>query len=217
MFDKVMLLYEGRQVYFGDPGAAKSYFEGLGFLSPERMATPEFLTSMTNPDLRSVKAEQKDTAPLTAEDFAQLWHKSPEYEQVLRDIDRFDSEYPQGAVQNYQPKPGHNTPYAISIRTQVLTCIRRGLLRLRNDLAPPLSSIIGNCILSVILGTVFYDLSDGTDSFFGRAALLFFTTLLNAFASGFEVGSRKTLSLYDIADEMERHIARNALGAASDR
>jgi hypothetical protein len=31
MFDKVMVLYEGRQIYFGKTGHAKQYFEDLGF------------------------------------------------------------------------------------------------------------------------------------------------------------------------------------------
>ena len=65
----------------------------------------------------------------------------------------------------------------------------RGILRLRNDLSPPLSGILGNCLLSIILGSVFYNLPDTTSSFFGRAALMFFTILLNAFASGFEVST----------------------------
>lgn len=30
-FDKVTVLYEGRQIYFGRTGSAKAYFEGLGF------------------------------------------------------------------------------------------------------------------------------------------------------------------------------------------
>ena len=51
----------------------------------------------------------------------------------------------------------------------------------------PIIRDLGNCVLSIILGSVFYNLLQSSASFFGRAALLFFTTLLNAFASGFEV------------------------------
>ena len=66
-------------------------------------------------------------------------------------------------------------------------CTIRGFLRLRNDLAPPISGIIGNFIVAVILGSVYYNLPDTTSSFYGRTALIFFTTLLNAFITGFEV------------------------------
>ena len=33
LFDKVMVLDHGRQVYFGPPSAARGYFESLGFRS----------------------------------------------------------------------------------------------------------------------------------------------------------------------------------------
>ena len=94
MFDKVMLLYEGRQVYFGSPGTAKAYFEQLGFVCPERATTPDFLTSLTNPSLRTTKSSHISTAPRTAEDFARLWRESPTYQRLLQDIRKFDLEYP---------------------------------------------------------------------------------------------------------------------------
>ena len=94
MFDKIMLLYEGRQVYFGNMGTAKAYFDRLGFIYPERTTTPDFLTSLTNPSLRAVKPFHRSTTPETAEDFARVWHESPEYEQVLQDIREYDRKYP---------------------------------------------------------------------------------------------------------------------------
>lgn len=66
-------------------------------------------------------------------------------------------------------------------------CMIRGAQRLRNDLETPLSAIFGNLILSLILGSMFYNMSEDTDSFFGRGALLFFTILLNTFLGAFEV------------------------------
>ena len=94
MFDKVLLLYEGRQVYFGSMGTAKAYFDRLGFVCPERMTTSDFLTSVTNPSLRAVKPMCRSFTPETAEDFARVWRNSPEYEQVLQDIRDFDCKYP---------------------------------------------------------------------------------------------------------------------------
>ena len=94
MFDKIMLLYKGRQIYFGSPISAKAYFEELGFICPERATTPDFLTSLTNPSLRTTKSTHISTAPRTADDFARLWRGSLTYQQLLRDISKFDLEYP---------------------------------------------------------------------------------------------------------------------------
>ncbi|KAI9876370.1 MAG: hypothetical protein M1830_006664 [Pleopsidium flavum] len=49
VFDKVTVLYEGRQIYFGRADSAKAYFIRLGFVCPGRATTGDFLTSLTNP------------------------------------------------------------------------------------------------------------------------------------------------------------------------
>ena len=66
----------------------------------------------------------------------------------------------------------------------------RGFQRLRGDLTAPLSNIAGNCVMSIILGSMFYNLAEDTSSFYGRGVLLFFTVLLNTFLGAFEVRSR---------------------------
>ena len=70
---------------------------------------------------------------------------------------------------------------------QVRLCLIRTIQVLRNDFALPLSSIIGNGMMSIILGSMFYNLQEDTASFLGRSVLLFFTILLNAFLDAFEV------------------------------
>ena len=81
------------------------------------------------------------------------------------------------------------SPYTISVPMQVKLCIRRGFQRLRGDISLPLSGGIGNTIIALIIGSVFYNLPDNTASFYSRGALLFFAILLNAFSSALEVGS----------------------------
>ncbi|KAI5310105.1 hypothetical protein KEM55_001631, partial [Ascosphaera atra] len=48
-FDKVLLLDEGRQVFFGRISEARSYFEGLGYKEQPRQTTPDYLTGCTDP------------------------------------------------------------------------------------------------------------------------------------------------------------------------
>ena len=45
IFDKVVLLYEGRQIYFGRTTEAKEFFLELGYDCPRRQTTADFLTS----------------------------------------------------------------------------------------------------------------------------------------------------------------------------
>ena len=70
---------------------------------------------------------------------------------------------------------------------QVSLCIERGFQRLRNDMSLTLSGMIGNFVMALIIGSVFYNLPADTGSFYYRGALLFFAILLNAFSSFLEV------------------------------
>jgi ATP-binding cassette subfamily G (WHITE) protein 2 (PDR) len=63
----------------------------------------------------------------------------------------------------------------------------RGFLRIRNNISVPISAIIGNCVISIVLGSMFYNMPENTSSFFGRGVLLFFTSLLNTTLAAFEV------------------------------
>lgn len=49
------------------------------------------------------------------------------------------------------------------------------------------SALFGNFFISLILGSVFYNLPANTSSFFSRGVLLFYAVLLAAFASALEV------------------------------
>jgi hypothetical protein len=49
------------------------------------------------------------------------------------------------------------------------------------------SALFGNFFISLILGSVFYNLASDTASFYSREVLLFYAVLLAAFASALEV------------------------------
>ena len=52
LFDKVMVLDHGRQVYFGPPSEARTYFEDLGFKSLPHQSMPDYLVGCTDPHER---------------------------------------------------------------------------------------------------------------------------------------------------------------------
>jgi hypothetical protein len=47
VFDKVTVLYEGRQIYFGRIETAKQYFVDQGWNCLDRQTTADFLTAVT--------------------------------------------------------------------------------------------------------------------------------------------------------------------------
>ncbi|KEY72791.1 hypothetical protein S7711_09510 [Stachybotrys chartarum IBT 7711] len=191
-FDKVMLLYEGRQIYFGSINEAEEYFTSMGFVKPPRATTPDFLTSLTNPAERVALKGWEHRVPWSPDDFAEMWRRSPQSQALREEIELFESTYP------VQPT-GKQTPEAIdklSLRTstfpltileQTTICLRRANQRLFNNYAPVVATISVNTILGVILGSAFFNLGEDSGAMDRRSILLFFATMLNSFVPAFEI------------------------------
>jgi ABC-type multidrug transport system permease subunit len=76
---------------------------------------------------------------------------------------------------------------------QVKLCTRRAFQRQQGDATIALSGIIGNTVIGIIIGSVFYNLPSNTGTFYSRGVLLFFAILLNAFSSFLEVSYNQNL------------------------
>lgn len=96
MFDKVTVLYEGRQIFFGRCDAAKDYFVRLGFECLPRQTTADFLTSVTQPEERRIRDDFIGKTPITPDDFVAAWRQSKERARLRQEIEDFNSHYPIG-------------------------------------------------------------------------------------------------------------------------
>ncbi|OQE09686.1 hypothetical protein PENFLA_c103G00260, partial [Penicillium flavigenum] len=197
VFDKVVVLYEGQQIYFGPTGEARDFFTAMGFDCPSRQTTADFLTSLTSPAERRVKPGYERRVPRTPQEFALRWQNSPECARLLQEIDAFDKKYPIGgdslttfseARRQMQSKQQRaKSPYTLSIYEQISLNVVRGFQRLKADMSLFYSALFGNFFISLILGSVFYNLASDTASFYSREVLLFYAVLLAAFASALEI------------------------------
>ncbi|KAL5347903.1 Multidrug resistance protein [Pseudogymnoascus australis] len=215
MFDKVLLLYEGRQIFFGKTTEAKQYFLDLGFDCPARQTDADFLTSMTNPQERLVRAGYERLIPQTPHDFADRWYNSSNYYQLKLDLDAYDRRFALGgkhlddfaASRRAQQASSQRrkSPFTLSYFEQIGLCLWRGFTRLRADPSITLVAAFFNILMALVVSSVFFNLQPTTESFFQRGALLFFAVLLNAFASALEI-----IILYAQRPIVEKH-ARYAL------
>ncbi|KAM0233020.1 hypothetical protein ACHAPO_007486 [Fusarium lateritium] len=197
VFDKVTLLYEGRQIYFGNIHAAKEFFINMGFECAPRQVTADFLTSLTNPLERRIRPGFQGKTPSSPDEFAAAWKQSKGRALLLKDIDEFNREYPIGGPSLDSFKRFRKTikatsqraksPYNLSIPQQVTLCVRRGFQSLRSNATLVIIGSLFNAIMALVVGSIFYDLPNTTDALYSRGALLFFGILLAAFASALEI------------------------------
>ena len=94
LFDKVSVLYEGEQIFFGKCDEAKSFFVEMGFECPEQQTTPDFLTSLTSASERIPRAGYENKVPVTPAEFAAVWKKSPQYRALQDEIAAFEQRHP---------------------------------------------------------------------------------------------------------------------------
>ncbi|OAG12301.1 putative multidrug resistance ABC transporter [Paraphaeosphaeria sporulosa] len=210
VFDKALVLYEGRQIYFGPTTSAKQFFVNMGFDCPDRQTDADFLTSMTSPLERVVRPGFEDRVPRTPDEFAQRWKDSPERAELMLQIEAYNQKFPVGGEQLEKFKESRKaqqakgqrikSPYTLSYMQQVKLCLWRGFRRLMADPSITLTQLIANSIMALIIASVFYNLPSTTSSFYSRAALLFFAILMNAFGSALEI-----LTLYAQRPIVEKH------------
>lgn len=197
IFDKVLVLYDGYQIYFGRTTSAQAYFEQMGFDCPDRQTTADFLTSMTSAQERVVRPGWQERVPRTPAEFAARWKSSQDYARLRVEIDDYnstytlDGEYHDRFVASRKAQQSKHqrikSPYTLSYFGQVRLCLQRGFWRLKGDPSLTLTQLFGNIVMALIISSVFYDLQPNTNSFFSRSALLFFGILLNAFGSALEI------------------------------
>jgi ATP-binding cassette, subfamily G (WHITE), member 2, PDR len=211
IFDKVIVLYEGRQIFFGSTKTAKQYFINLGFVCPDRQTDADFLTSMTSPIERIVQPGYEHRVPRSPDEFAERWRQSMEYQQLQEDIASFEDAHPIGGA-DYQKfyesrrlqqakHANPKSPYTLSYTQQVRLCVWRSFVQLKGDPSITLTQLIGNQVMALIISSVFYNLPSDAGSFFSRSALLFFAIMMSAFGSALEI-----LTRYAQRPIVEKHV-----------
>ena len=211
LFDKAVVLYEGREIFFGRASQAKAYFEDMGWFCPQRQTTGDFLTSVTNPQERQARDGFDDKVPRTPDEFEAYWHASPAYAELQREIQAYEKEYPAGSDQTLaefrtsknDAQANHTrpkSPYTVSVFMQVKLNTKRAWQRIVNDKASTFTPLIGNVIMALIIGSVFYGTPAATVGFQSLGAVLFFAVLLNALTAISEIQS-----LYAQRPIVEKH------------
>ncbi|PWY68767.1 ABC-transporter [Aspergillus eucalypticola CBS 122712] len=196
-FDKVMVLYQGHEIYFGPTTEAKHYFEDMGWYCPARQTTADFLTSITNPSERQAREGYEEKVPRTPEEFEVHWRSSASYKRLGHDISSHEAKFGADCSATEAFKQSHakrqaryarsSSPYLIDIPTQIGICASRFYQRVWNDIPSTLTLMIGQIVFSIIIGSLFYGGAFGTEDFTLKMSALFFAILLNSLLTVTEI------------------------------
>lgn len=161
LFDKVILIEDGKCAFFGRTEEARAYFEQLGFECPPRWTTPDFLTTVSDPNARRVKPGWENRIPRTAEEFQTVYRKSDAFKATLTDIEDFEGEIKsqeqeREAARSKVTKKNYTVPFW----KQVMILTHRQFLVMFGDRAA-LAGKWGVIVFqALIVGSLFYNLPD---------------------------------------------------------
>lgn len=161
LFDKVILIEDGKCAFFGRSEDAKAYFERLGFECPPRWTTPDFLTSVSDPNARRVKDGWEDRIPRTADEFEAAYRQSDAFKASFADIESFESEVQAEEHEKEAARKKMTTKnYTVSFWKQVMILTHRQFLVMFGDRAA-LAGKWGVIIFqALIVGSLFFNLPD---------------------------------------------------------
>lgn len=201
VFDKVTILHEGHQIFFGELAAAKEYFQELGFVFHPRQTTAEFLLSVTDPGSRKIRAGYEHTAPRTVEELVSAWKSSKHYKNLMSDMAHHGGMYPRGhsesigsfkRIQNAEKAPMNRSksPYTINWGMQFLSTYLRSCQRIVSDKAYTLSVVVTMGVVALLIGSMFYDIPEDTSGYFSKGGCVFFSVLFNILVNFVEISSQ---------------------------
>jgi ATP-binding cassette, subfamily G (WHITE), member 2, PDR len=134
-FDKVLVIDEGRQVYFGPTKDARRYFVDMGFKDYPRQTTADYLTGCTDPNERQYqKGRSADDVPSTSAAMAEYYLDSPVFQAVKVDIELYRKqladdypveEFREAVLQTKGRGSTKNSSYTVSFLAQCQAIARR--------------------------------------------------------------------------------------------
>jgi ATP-binding cassette, subfamily G (WHITE), member 2, SNQ2 len=182
-FDKVLVIDEGREVFFGPANEARAYFEALGFLEKPRQTTPDYLTGCTDPFEREYRAGRSaDNAPSSPDALAEAFKNSKYYLQLTETMGEYREQIGQEkevyddfqlAIKESKRHTSHRNVYTIPFYLQTWALMKRQFLLKWQDKFGLVVSWITSIIIAIIVGTVWLSLPTSSAGAFTRGGVLF--------------------------------------------
>ncbi|EXF83814.1 multidrug resistance protein CDR1 [Colletotrichum fioriniae PJ7] len=192
LFDKVLVLAEGREIYYGPTTEAKQYFEDMGFECTPGANVSDFLTSVSVPTERQIRPKYEDKIPTSPADFEDAYKTSALFERMAQQMNALSEKSLSNEVESllklrdaeknrslpFLSRQG--SPYQVSFASQVANCIRRQFQIIWGDRWSNALQIASALIMALVTGSLFYNLPSDSTSIFTRPGALFFPIQLFA-------------------------------------
>ncbi|KAK4183343.1 ABC-2 type transporter-domain-containing protein [Podospora australis] len=195
LFDKVLVLDAGKEVYYGPMAEARPFMESHGFICRDGSNVADYLTGVTVPTERLIAPGFEKTFPRNPDQLRAEYEKSPIFSRMTAEYSYPESQeaiertklFQQGVQAEKNKHLPKNSPLTVSFFQQVMACIIRQYQILWGDKATIAIKQVSTLAQALISGSLFYNAPDNSSGLFLKGGALFIALLHNSLMSMSEV------------------------------
>jgi ATP-binding cassette subfamily G (WHITE) protein 2 (SNQ2) len=195
LFDKILVLDVGKQIYYGPTSQARPFMESLGFVCDDSANVGDFLTGVTVPTERCIKEGFGDRFPRTAEDIRTAYQATSTKLEMDNESTYPMSDEAKKLTEEFMDAVSHEkhkslskkSPLTTSFVTQVKVSIKRQYQIIWSDKPTLIIKQGSTLVQALVLGSLFYNAPDNSGGLFLKSGSLFFALLYNSLVAMSEV------------------------------
>ncbi len=191
LFDKVLVLDEGKQIYYGPMEQARGFIEELGFICDDGANVADFLTGITVPTERHIRPGFEGTFPRDAASILSRYEKSDIFKDMIGEYDYPSTEVAHNRTAEFQESVAlekySKGAYTVSFASQVWACVLRQYQIIGGDLKTFGMKQGANLIQALVAGSMYYMAPNDSSGIFLKGGALFWSVLYNSLTAMSEV------------------------------
>ncbi|KDN44701.1 putative ATP-binding multidrug cassette transport protein [Tilletiaria anomala UBC 951] len=200
--DKVIIIDEGRCVYFGPRAEARQYFINLGFGDRPRQTSADYVTGCTDRYERIFQEGRSEAdVPTSPEELEKAYRASRFFQEAMDEKAQFDKavqaeekeradEFRVAVMEQKHPGTGRKSQYTVSFAQQVYALWLRQMQMIIGDKFDICMSYITSIVIALLAGGLFFELPTNSAGLFTRGGVLFILLLFNALSAFAELPSQ---------------------------
>jgi ATP-binding cassette subfamily G (WHITE) protein 2 (SNQ2) len=195
LFDKVLVLDEGEQVFYGTREEARPFMELQGFLCGPGANVGDYLTGVTVPNEREILPGFESRFPRNAPELRHAYEASPIKARMDEELSFPNSPeaeantkaFAESVQMEKSGQLGKKSPLTVSFVEQVKTCVVRQYQIIWGDKSTFFLKQGATVLQALISGSLFYAAPDNSNGLFIKGGSLFLALLFHALVAMSEV------------------------------
>lgn len=183
LFDKVLVLDEGQQIFYGPAPLAKPFMEGLGFGYTDGANVSDYLTGITVPTERSILPGYEGSFPQNPDELLGIYQKSDICQNAMLEYDYASTPLAQERTSAFQDSVAFEkntslpkgSPLTTAFHHQLKICIIRQYQIIWGEKSTFLIRQFVSLAMALIVGSCFYDSPDTSAGLFTKGGAVFFS------------------------------------------